>query len=380
VPNGLPDLIAADIHKIANSPSKDSGYTRTYYSYPAKFQAQLPHKLVALTTRKGDMVFDPYSGGGTTGLECLVLERHFVGYDLNPFAILISKVKTSKLDTRTLLSFLAAIEKIKKTHNHDIFDELDKECLGKKIADDVNGLLSNIQDLDATQPYKAFFKLALIHTIKIIGRRDFSSERRSSTGDLFSLHEAPRESVRSLFQKKVRNMAFQMTALPKNKTKPAFICASNHVTSLEAKSVDLIVTSPPYKDLDVEYGLIQIQRRELKRSKRSEVIWRILGVNPIGKDLMCGFKSENYWTNLAPSLIECRRVLKDDHLAFFWTGFKAVEDRYTFVSYLEQASLAVVETIPVKLSEDRVASSRSTHHNKNTGMLKEDYLFISRAV
>jgi len=63
LPGSLPPLDLDWLAEIANSPAKDTGYTRTFYSYPAKFQAQLPNQLVATTTQPGDLVCDPYNGG-----------------------------------------------------------------------------------------------------------------------------------------------------------------------------------------------------------------------------------------------------------------------------------------------------------------------------
>lgn len=53
LPINLPPLSVSWISKIANSPAKDRGYTRTYYSYPAKFQAHLPKGLISHSTRLG---------------------------------------------------------------------------------------------------------------------------------------------------------------------------------------------------------------------------------------------------------------------------------------------------------------------------------------
>lgn len=125
--------------------------------------------------------------------------------------------------------------------------------------------------------------------------------------------------------------------------------------------------------------MIQLQRRELNRSKRSEVIFRILGVDSVSKDTLCGEKGDSYWKNLVGSLKECKRVLKKRHLAFFWIGFKGQLDQEIFCDILNEYGLSVQSVIPVRLGHDRVASSRSTHHGRDTGMLKRDCLIVTRA-
>src|SRR5262249_16769172 len=144
-----------------------------------------------------------------------------------------------------------------------------------------------------------------------------------------------------------------------------------------AGAARLVVTSPPYKDLDVEYGLIQLQRPHLNRSKRSRVIWALLGIEPVAKNALCGGRGATYWGQLEPAFAEIRPLLARGAPAFFWIGFKTDADRDGFVARLDAAGLPVAEMIPVGLSHDRVASSRSTHHGRATGMLASDYLIIS---
>jgi DNA modification methylase len=38
----------------------------------------------------GDVVLDPFCGSGSVGLEAVLLNRNFIGYDLNPFAVLLA--------------------------------------------------------------------------------------------------------------------------------------------------------------------------------------------------------------------------------------------------------------------------------------------------
>jgi DNA modification methylase len=377
LPGKLPPLELDWVSEIANSPAKDSGQTRTFYSYPAKFQAQIPSALVSAATTAGELVCDPYSGGGTTALECLLLSRRFVGYDLSPFAILIGKVKTTKVKTVLIYEALPYLLHVHNRPSVSVFDEGDIECVGKQVAREVNSIFQNIKASPLRRAETDFLKLALIHTVKIIGRRDFIRQESGDKGGLFG--EVPARSAIPLFQNKAKKMLYEIINIPKPQYKPRFYCASNHHMRLEEGSVDLIVTSPPYKDLDVEYGLIQLQRREINRSKRSEVIWKILGVKPVAKDKLCGEKGDSYWTNLEGTLRECRRVLKRRHLAFFWIGFKTVEDQDTFCHYLSHFDLPTEHLIPVELSDDRVASSRSTHHGRDTGMMKRDYLIVTRA-
>ena len=54
--------------------------------YPATFPPPIPKFLIALLTKPGDIVFDPFGGSGTTIIEAIKQDRHFLYNDLNPFA------------------------------------------------------------------------------------------------------------------------------------------------------------------------------------------------------------------------------------------------------------------------------------------------------
>lgn len=51
--------------------------------HPAPFHKELPSYFINLLTDVGDMVLDPFSGIGTTGIACKELDRNYIGFELN---------------------------------------------------------------------------------------------------------------------------------------------------------------------------------------------------------------------------------------------------------------------------------------------------------
>ena len=52
--------------------------------HPAVYPAKLIAAFLHLLTREGDIVFDPFIGSGSTAVACKLLNRHYIGFELNP--------------------------------------------------------------------------------------------------------------------------------------------------------------------------------------------------------------------------------------------------------------------------------------------------------
>ena len=52
--------------------------------YHGNFVPQIPNQLIRRFTKKGETVFEPFMGSGTTLFECEKLDRRYIGFDVNP--------------------------------------------------------------------------------------------------------------------------------------------------------------------------------------------------------------------------------------------------------------------------------------------------------
>lgn len=74
-----------------------AGWTHNFYRYPARFSPRFAAAAISHFSRPGDVVLDPYMGGGTTVVEGMAAGRQMVGNDLNSLAAFIARVKTTAL-------------------------------------------------------------------------------------------------------------------------------------------------------------------------------------------------------------------------------------------------------------------------------------------
>ncbi len=65
--------------------------------YRGNWAPQVPRNLVLQYTKKGDWVLDPFVGGGTTIIECMLLGRNSVGTDISPHAVATTKKRILEL-------------------------------------------------------------------------------------------------------------------------------------------------------------------------------------------------------------------------------------------------------------------------------------------
>lgn len=70
-----------------------------FYRYPARFSPAFAAAAIEFFTQPGDLVLDPFVGGGTTAVEAMRLGRRCVAADLNPLATFVTAAKTTPLDT-----------------------------------------------------------------------------------------------------------------------------------------------------------------------------------------------------------------------------------------------------------------------------------------
>ena len=92
--------------KIPLQPEKFELETNTVWAFPdrgkwathdAKYRGNwspyIPRNLILRYSTEGDTVLDPFVGGGTTAVEAKLTNRNFIGFDINPEAVELSRKK-----------------------------------------------------------------------------------------------------------------------------------------------------------------------------------------------------------------------------------------------------------------------------------------------
>ena len=59
--------------------------------YRACFKAEIPRYFINELSKEREVIYDPFAGRGTTGIEAALLKRNVVLNDINPLSIILAK-------------------------------------------------------------------------------------------------------------------------------------------------------------------------------------------------------------------------------------------------------------------------------------------------
>ena len=313
-----------------------------FHTYPAMMIPQVARRLIQMYGKDKEILLDPFMGSGTALLEAK-LHKNFkkaYGIDINPLALLISKVKTTpinpeilKEEYRQLISRCNEDKKAVNFREKEI-TKPDFFNIGfwfkPQVITDLAIIKQNIEKIK-DKDIKDFFLIAFSETVRNVSNtrnREYKLYRMSqsmlekhnpNTFDEFK-NKASKSIVGMEEYFKVHNPKCHVDILAED---------SRKLTSIPANSVDLIVTSPPYGDSrkTVAYGQFSrlgLQWLDYGKEEVLNIDKVSLGGIPT-KDLNNGLGSPTLKKTLdAISKIDSRRA--KDILSFYVDFDKCVQE------------------------------------------------------
>ncbi len=103
-------MIKEQVHITPWADKSDSDPLHSLCSYLGAFPPSLANYFIKYFTDEDDLVFDPFSGRGTTILESRMLNRKSFGSDLNPIALALSKAKSYYLRKNEIIARINVLE------------------------------------------------------------------------------------------------------------------------------------------------------------------------------------------------------------------------------------------------------------------------------
>ena len=163
--------------------------THGLHTYPAMMIPQIASGLIELYGADSKTIFDPFVGSGTTMVEAS-LHNSFVeayGVDINPLALLIAKVKTTKIDLNMLEEeYLKLLNRIRLNKTKK-FDKPDFGNIGfwfkPSVINDLNAIKNCIGQI-GDKNIRDFFLVAFSETVRSV------SNTRNGEFKLYRIEES----------------------------------------------------------------------------------------------------------------------------------------------------------------------------------------------
>ena len=140
----------------------------SFHHYTAKFIPQIPQNIIKQFRKKGDVVFDPFLGSGTTIVEGKLLGHSSYGIEINPLSIKIANSKVNLINFNDLNNFLKWISFKAKFKDEKIEDislfKGSEEWFRKDVGFAIYNILEKIKNLN--DKTKNFIEIALSSHLK----------------------------------------------------------------------------------------------------------------------------------------------------------------------------------------------------------------------
>ena len=235
----------------------------SFHRYYGKLIPAIPRAFIREFTSKGDLVFDPFSGSGTTALEAKYADRNFAGIEINPLSILIDEIKLADYDVEILKAVFERIVELFDKDNEPVSEEEIPFCVNRDhwfkdfVQKDLIRIRRNIPlsvasfDLkeEATK-YEKFYLGVLSAIVKQVSNADTLhvfpgiSKRMRRLEAEGQIHI----NVIDTFKRASKKRIAYVEEIGHHDVDARFILGDSSSIDLSkyANKVDLVVTNPPY--------------------------------------------------------------------------------------------------------------------------------------
>ena len=262
----LPDWDIPVNQRLLIISKNQSWLSHGFHKYPAKFFPELPRWAIKRYSSEGETVLDPMAGSGTVNVEALLANRRSVAVDVDPFARLLTRVKTTPLDVtildRAVAAVLAELDAFEAggaearlvaashvppfAYQDTWFRPFILEELGA-----IRAASARIRDVIApadSGPYLDFIRICLSSIVREVSNAD-NNCTRTVVRQRLQKRVVPGMAIR-LFRRmlsvNVGRMRDFVPMVPSNAPVAVPENADARAIPLPDESVDLAVTSPPY--------------------------------------------------------------------------------------------------------------------------------------
>lgn len=336
-------------HSAFFSASRVRGYTHKLYRYPARFAPEFVRACIDEFTEPGDVVVDPFVGGGTSAVEALASGRRFVGFDLNPLAVLLTKAKTTPLSSRDRAALRGwVVESFAEGPTGRLTQRLDDIRLHNAPQNLVGAFDAAVRGAADLPPGRRRDAARAL----LLGVGQWAVDGRNEPVAPDALVLGARDALEGLLDgldeltRAARSAGLRPSALPTRtvlRALPAATAARHRGLNRLVGRARLVVTSPPYPGVHVLYHRWQVRGR----SETPMAYWLADLQDGLGpKHYTMGGRrtaagEESYFRQTTETWSALRRLLRDDAVVIQLVAFSSPDDQLPkFLASMEAAGFA----------------------------------------
>lgn len=395
--------------------------THFIHPYPAKLLQHIPIFFLSndILSNEGDIVFDPFCGSGTVTLEAAIRNRIGYGTDINPFAVLLSKVKCTKIDTECIKNdLLGLIDEYNSCSNinHDVVNS--EYWYSDKVRSDLSKLSNSLYKV-SNETVRNFFRICLSYTARKMSYADPRisvpvrvNPQKHPYGH--KLREAAQKHLKSIENNTVIGIFNNIVSINTKKiadlnkeinfVQPDFreLHAMQLNKCIDKNSVQLIITSPPYpgaqkyiRSCSLSLGwlklcatsnIINLKKNTIGREEISEkqyvgdykdkkilsLLQSISKINPRRAAI-----AETYLKEMDQVLKNCNDVLKNQG----WLILIAANNLFCGKDFLTQEYIKDIAlkynfTLKAQFIDDIASYGLMTKRNKTAGIISCEWVHV----
>lgn len=259
-----------------------NSYTHGMFKYPCKFIPEIPRwGIKTYLSEKRGVIFDPFSGSGTTLLEANVNGLDAYGTEIDDIAKLIIKVKTTVLDSAQMelldqcyseiiniigqddvKLFIPAIANLEHWFSENTIKELGR----------MKAYIDSIKDEDVQD----YFKLCMASIIKKVSNADDTSPKPYVSNKIIKVPPTVEKEFTSVFR---RYKQMMQELIHVKKMGNTVIIQGDALEFSVPSGIDLAITSPPYinafdygRTMRLENLWLDTLTEEMLRKKKSRYV------------------------------------------------------------------------------------------------------------
>ncbi|MGC4090565.1 MAG: DNA methyltransferase [Polyangiaceae bacterium] len=238
---------------VPNDDERVLVHVHGFHSYPARLHAETARTLVQGLSGERTTVLDPFCGSGTVAVVSRELGRRSLGSDLNPLAVELSRLKACGISASFAAALKSAaarvVEHARERQQAELgptrpYGREDRDEFATHVLLALDGLRDGIERIEERAVRHALLLVLSACLTKL------SEKRADSSSD----HQ-PKRIARSFpfrfFVMKTDDLAERAQAftglVPRGTPAPRLeVCDARRLGYVPARSVDLVVSSPPY--------------------------------------------------------------------------------------------------------------------------------------